>query len=117
MASTLVCSIWPLLPVSMMATPSIMMVLFCVPPLPSRVVPTTPGVSAVERRPVAAGDRQVLDRLGAHRERPLAALRLNHRGLAGDGDRFGRAADFDRQGADATRSPGLTCDVRAARAS
>ena len=45
-ASTLVSSIWPLLPVSMIAMPSTMYVLFWDPTLPRRVVPTTPGVSA-----------------------------------------------------------------------
>ena len=46
MASGFICSNWPLLPVSIVDTPSIMM-LFCPPP-PSRVVvPTTPGVRAV----------------------------------------------------------------------
>lgn len=42
-ASTLVCSIWPLLPVSMIDTPSIWKLFW--PPPPSRDVPTTPGAS------------------------------------------------------------------------
>ena len=56
-ASGFICSSCPLLPVSIVDTPSIMM-LFCPPPPRRVVVPVTPGVSAVrvaKLRPVPIG--------------------------------------------------------------
>ena len=88
------------------------------PPPPMRVAGVRlPGVAVHagrqrEQRVVAAvGERQVRDRFGRDRERPLAAGRLHQRRFARDRDDFARAADLDGQRAERDARAGVDLDL------
>ena len=84
---------------SIVDTPSIMMLVSPPPPMRAGLVPVpvTPGASERQRGEAAVGDRQVLDRFGRDGERPLAALAWISGASALTSTVSVSAADFDRQ--------------------
>ena len=99
----------PLLPVSMLATPSIVMLLefgrwpltvkpftdpISVPPVSCDSAPGTSVAKLKSMRPLLA---MFFERLALERERALAAVRLQLGDAARDADFLGHAADFQRE--------------------